>query len=51
MRQKIPKGAFPIEIGGWNVIRLTRVSDIEYPKSAMEAVSEALTEMGIHIEK
>ena len=31
-----------------DAIRLTRVSDIEYPKLAMEAVSEALTKRGIH---
>lgn len=49
MRLRILNGAFPIEIAGWNVIRLTRVSDIKYPKLAMEAVSKALTEMGIHI--
>ena len=48
MRLRILDGAFPIEIAGWNVIRLTRVSDIEYPKLAMEAVSEALTKRGIH---
>lgn len=46
MRQRIQNGVFPITITDWKVTQLTRVSDIEYPELAMEAVSEALTEMG-----